>query len=77
MIYLVFCSLIRTSETPFRRYFRSKKQKNIILFGFLLTYSYLCTRFPRNRWQEVTSCLLCCAWNDNNNFKRLKENGFN
>ena len=22
---------------------------------------YLCTRFPRNRWQEVTSCLLCCV----------------
>ena len=38
-----------------------KKQKNIILFGFLLTYSYLCTRFPRNRCQEVSSCLLCCV----------------
>ena len=26
--------------------------KNKILFGFFTTSSYLCTRFPRNRWQE-------------------------
>jgi hypothetical protein len=31
------------------------------LFGFLLAYSYLCTRFRRNRWQEATSGLLCCV----------------
>ena len=41
-----------------------KTKKIEVFFGFLLVYSYLCTRFPRNRWQEVTSCLLCCAWND-------------
>ena len=62
-------------QTPKRRLFLStdiiritrKKQKNKILFGLLLFYSYLCTRFPRNRWQEITRDLLCCAWNDNNN----------
>ena len=30
-------------------------------------FYYLCSRFPRNRWQDVTRGLLCCAWNDNNN----------
>ena len=41
--------------------FVRKNKKNAILFGFLLTYSYLCTRFPRNRWQEVSRGLLCCV----------------
>ena len=28
--------------------------------------------FRRNRWQEVSRGLLCCAWNDNNNIINLK-----
>ena len=33
----------------------------LFTFHFFL---YLCSRFPRNRWQEVSRGLLCCAWND-------------
>ena len=38
-----------------------KMQKSANLFCSSRGYSYLCTRFPRNRWQEVASCLLCCV----------------
>ena len=31
---------------------------------YLIKKSYLCSRFPRNRWQEKTRGLLCYAWND-------------
>ena len=41
-------------------------------FSFLIKNQYLCTRFPRNRWQEITRGLLCCAWNDNNNINNFK-----
>jgi hypothetical protein len=49
-----------------------------VLFGFSQNSSYLCSRFPRNRWQEVTSCLLCCVGTiqQNHQIKVLK-NGFN
>jgi len=40
---LVFCSLIRTFERCFEGTFVRKNKKNKISFGFLLTYSYLCT----------------------------------
>jgi hypothetical protein len=42
-------------------------QFSIINSQFSIKKLYLCSRFPRNRWQEVTRDLLCCAWNDNNN----------
>jgi large subunit ribosomal protein L19 len=40
--------------------------------SFFIFYPYLCSRFPRNRWQEETRGLLCCAWNDTAKFKNLK-----
>ena len=44
-------------------------------------FYYLCSRFPRNRWQEETRGLLCCAWNDTAKLKNYKikelKNGFN
>jgi len=62
----------------FRKYFRSKKQKNAILFGFLLTYSYLCTRFPRNRWQEDRRVACYVALERyNNRLIIYNKNGFN
>ena len=41
--------------------FNKKKAK---IFGSFTEKLYLCSRFPRNRWQEVSRDLLCCAWND-------------
>jgi hypothetical protein len=52
---------VKRQKCKFRRYLRSKTKINRNLFCILLTYSYLCTRFPRNRCQEVTCCLLCCV----------------
>ena len=39
-------------------------QLSIINYQLSIKKSYLCSRFPRNRWQEITRGLLCCAWND-------------
>ena len=36
-------------------------EKNREKLGSSEKYAYLCSRFPRNRWQEITSGLLCCA----------------
>ena len=58
----------------------SLHEKTPYFLGRMKYYSYLCTRFPRNRWQEplnheyqgITRDLLCCAWNDNNNIYKFK-----
>lgn len=38
-----------------------KTKKNTFFIVRFKKKQYLCTRFPRNRWQEVTCCLLCCV----------------
>ena len=50
----------------YKKIIKNTMQKQIFHFS-LFTFHfflYLCSRFPRNRWQEVSRGLLCCAWND-------------
>ncbi len=43
--FLVLCSLIRTIDFVESTLARQKKEKKLFSFGFVLTYSYLCTAF--------------------------------
>ncbi len=44
------CLLIRTFESAFAR----KNKKNEVFFGFLLAYSYLCSRYSENPMHSTT-----------------------